>query len=137
VDVSHVDQEKWIRYDFTTNNSRKFLYTIGLATSGTLVTPSAQQIPYTISLGNVAGRNMQDFTGTNSTMRGSDGKFFSDFQAFFDYYGVIDYADRFILAVIDGTKTAFANGNGDFIGKPFIGRNRKDINISLLPFINF
>jgi hypothetical protein len=99
---------------------------VGLATSGSLVTTTSQSIPYTVSIGNVAGRNMQAFAGTNTTMRGLDGNFYSDFQTFFNYYGAIDYADRYILAALDGTATTFTNGNWDFTGKSLIGRNRKD-----------
>jgi hypothetical protein len=102
-----------------------FFFSKGLAPSGNLVTNAAVVIPYTVSLGNVPGRNMQAFAGTNVTMRGIDGKFYPDFQTFFDYYGKIEYADIYIRAALDGVATNFAAGNADFTGKAFSGRNRK------------
>jgi hypothetical protein len=99
----------------------------GLTASGTLSKNASSNIPYTVSLGNVAGRNMQAFSGTNATMRGVDGQFYPDFQIFFDYYGRIDYAEHYILSALNGAVTTFTNGNANFTGKAFIGRNRKEM----------
>jgi hypothetical protein len=105
---------------------------IGLTTSGNIKTNTSVNIPYTVSLGNIARRNMQVFAGTNTSMRGANGQFFPDFQVFYDYYGAIDYADIFITAALDGKATSYANGNVDFTGKALNGRNRTYIQNTLL-----
>jgi hypothetical protein len=96
-----------------------------LAPTGNVKTNTSATIPYSVSLGNFARRNMQVFAGSNTTMRGRNGEFFPDFQIFYDYYGAIDYAHVWISAALNGTATSFTNGNVDFTSKPFSGRNRK------------
>eukprot|EP00540_Astrosyne_radiata_P013072 CAMPEP_0116857556 /NCGR_PEP_ID=MMETSP0418-20121206/20617_1 /TAXON_ID=1158023 /ORGANISM="Astrosyne radiata, Strain 13vi08-1A" /LENGTH=62 /DNA_ID=CAMNT_0004491249 /DNA_START=1 /DNA_END=186 /DNA_ORIENTATION=- len=49
----------------------------------------------------------------------SNGFPYPDFVKFRDYYGFPDYADKWVLAALDGTATAFTNGNADFsMGTP-------------------
>ena len=94
---------------------------LGLATSGTL---DPNSISYTVT-GNYGRRNMLEFAGTNTSHLGSDGKFYSDFQTFLDYYGPLNYADIFVTAALDGKATNFSNGNVDFTSIPFVGRDRE------------
>jgi energy-converting hydrogenase Eha subunit A len=95
-----------------------------LIPTGNLVTSAAVVIPYTTPLGNVPGRSMQAFAGTDTTMRGIDGEYYPDFQTFFDYYGKVEYADLYIRAALNGGPTKFINGNIDFTGQDEIGRNQ-------------
>jgi hypothetical protein len=38
----------------------------------------------------------------------------STYQKFYEYYGEFDYANKWVLAAFDGSKTNFDNGDADF-----------------------
>jgi hypothetical protein len=83
---------------------------------------------------NKAGRTLQGFSSkAEGTMhkqglgggcagasdRATDGCPYVDFTMYYNYYGDFDYANKLVLAAIDGQATNFANpaGNMDFTGK--------------------
>lgn len=41
-------------------------------------------------------------------------KGYVDFEKFYTYYGVYDYADQWVTAAFDGVRTQFTNGNANF-----------------------
>jgi hypothetical protein len=82
---------------------------------------------------NKAGRTLKGFSikagatmytiGTNggcdgASDRSTDGCPYLDFSMYYNYYGNMDYADKFVSAAIGGTATGFAKsaGNMDFTG---------------------
>jgi len=70
---------------------------------------------YNVHEDNKNGRTIQGFsTAVESKMITCDGCPFDDAQYFKDYYGVSDYADKWIQAVFSGAATSFTNGNADF-----------------------
>jgi hypothetical protein len=75
-----------------------------------------------------AGRTLQGFsTGAGTKMyttgpnggcagasdRATDGCPYTDFSMYYNYYGDFDYANKFVLAAIEGQPTNFANNQGD------------------------
>jgi hypothetical protein len=47
------------------------------------------------------------------------------YEKFYQYYGVFDYANQWILAAFDGGATSFGNGNANFRSYDFAGRAGK------------
>jgi hypothetical protein len=77
---------------------------------------------------NKAGRTLKGFStkagGTMYTLgsnggcsgasdRATDGCPYHDFLMYYNYYGSLDYADKFVSAAINGQATAFGNSAGD------------------------
>jgi hypothetical protein len=48
-------------------------------------------------------------TMANTTMKGSDGKYYKEFQIFVDYYGDYDYGDKWITSAYKKQNTAFSS----------------------------
>jgi hypothetical protein len=44
----------------------------------------------------------------------SSSDYYKDFAAFVEYYGVTDYADKWVTAALTGTDARFQRGNADF-----------------------
>jgi hypothetical protein len=82
---------------------------------------------------NKAGRTLQGFSGkaggtmyttgpnggcSSASDRATDGCPYLDFTQYYNYYGNLDYADKFVLAAINGGPTNFGSveGNMDFTG---------------------
>ena len=49
-------------------------------------------------------------------MRDANGQLYPDAKIFYNYYGQTDYTDAIMMALFDGKKTNFDNGNLDFTG---------------------
>jgi hypothetical protein len=47
------------------------------------------------------------------------------YEKFYQYYGVHDYGNQWILAAFDGKETAFGLGNANFAGYTFDGKSGK------------
>jgi hypothetical protein len=47
---------------------------------------------------------------------------YTDFSYFYDYYGVDNYADEWVMAALNGDSTGFSRGNADFSQYGFSGR---------------
>jgi len=71
---------------------------------------------YDIKTANKNGRTMQGFsTAAKAKMFDCGvGCPHKEYMKFYTYYGQHDYADKWIIAAMGGTKTNFTNGNADF-----------------------
>jgi hypothetical protein len=56
------------------------------------------------------------------------------FEKFFNYYGVPDYGDRWIMAAFTGAKTRYQRGNADF--SKYRSRGRADAVVVGAPYLN-
>jgi len=65
---------------------------------------------YSIEEGTKNSRTLKGF----STHACRSGSMHEDFKKFYDYYGECDYANKWVMAAFDGTKTDLENGNADF-----------------------
>jgi hypothetical protein len=52
---------------------------------------------------------------------------YATYEKFYQYYGVFDYANQWVLAAFDGAQTAFDNGNANFGSYSFDGRTGKNL----------
>jgi len=70
------------------------------------------------------GRTIQGFSTSveKKMIKCIPGCPFKDAEMFLNYYGVADYADKWIMAAFDSGKTGFDNFNADFSKFSFIGR---------------
>jgi hypothetical protein len=69
------------------------------------------------------GRTIQGFATSGDSMRRDDvSPFFPDFQKFVNYYGTEAYADEWIKAAFEGSKTNFKYGVADFTEYDFSAR---------------
>lgn len=48
-------------------------------------------------------------TNASLTMKGPDGNYYKEFNAFVDYYGDTNYGDKWIVAAMNKTETAFSS----------------------------
>jgi hypothetical protein len=72
---------------------------------------------------NVNKRTLQGFsTQAEEKMYRCKNCPYSTYEKFYDYYGVFDYANQWVLAAFAGSSTAFANGNADFSPYGFDGK---------------
>jgi hypothetical protein len=56
-------------------------------------------------------RTLQNFSlDAKDTMRGPDDSYYPEYQAFLDYYGDADYANKFIVAAFNKVNTGFSKG---------------------------
>jgi hypothetical protein len=68
-------------------------------------------------------RTLQGYATSGDKMkRTTSSPFFPDFQKFVNYYGTESYADVWIKAAFDGTKTNFKYGIADFTEYDFVAR---------------
>jgi len=119
-------------YILTTSCFQKESLTITTASGTVDVVPTG--VPTT-----KAGRTLQGFStkaegsmykkGTNggcagASDRATDGCPYRDFSQYYNYYGDFDYANKFVLAAINGGPTGFSKseGNMDFTGRPAVLR---------------
>jgi len=86
----------------------------------TLGYPTVQAIAkysYNITEETKNDRTLQKFsTDAESKMRSYRDLPYGDYLKFFKYYGKHDYANQWIMAAVESTKTDFLNGNVDFNG---------------------
>jgi hypothetical protein len=89
----------------------------GLVNDGTVMVDNYGQVKYTY--------DMTKDNGFRRTIRGlsveaEDNMYlcsscpYSEFDKFYQYYGVFAYADHWVLSAFDGKVTEFQNGNADF-----------------------
>ena len=90
----------------TTTTTGCFAATKTIAVDWTTMTPTA--------VSNNAARTLQGFattkTVTDKMWSGCPGCPYKTFATFYDYYGDLDYADKWVTAALDGTKLTFTNG---------------------------
>ncbi|KAL7534104.1 hypothetical protein ACHAWF_004720 [Thalassiosira exigua] len=81
---------------------------------------------YDPMVNNKNGRTIAGFSkGAREKMfEGCNGCPYSDFEDFFNYYGVHDYADQWVQAAFNGDHTNFHNGNADFAHYGLDGREQ-------------
>jgi hypothetical protein len=118
--------------------TQPYQFTSGCFQAGeslTITTNSGATITVTPTVGptNKAGRTLQGFStkagglmytqGPNGGCDGgsdrpTDGCPYRDFSMYYNYYGDLNYADKFVLAAINAAATGFTNpaGNMDFTG---------------------
>ena len=86
--------------------------TITITESGKATTTIAAGTNPTIT--NKAGRTLQGFattsTVTSKMYPGCAGCPYTTFTQFYNYYGDLDYADKWVLAALDGTSLTYTNG---------------------------
>jgi len=82
------------------------------------------QYSYNITEDTINGRTIQGFsTNANPKMYSCEqGCPYEDYEKFYNYYGVFDYADHWIVAAFEKAKTSFTNGDADFTSYGFIGQ---------------
>jgi hypothetical protein len=104
----------------------------GFASSGSIRITGVGSVAYTYRprFDNNNGRTIQGFStqAAEKMLNCPIGCPYPDFQKFYDYYGVADYADKWVMASLDGRATSFSNGNADFstgIGNDINLRARK------------
>jgi hypothetical protein len=65
---------------------------------------------YNIRANNKNNRTLQRLsTMANTTMNGSDGKYYKEYQTFVDYYGDYDYADKWVTSAFRKQYTGFTS----------------------------
>jgi hypothetical protein len=70
------------------------------------------------------GRTLQGFsTEAQAKMHECTNCPYETYEKFYQYYGVFDYANQWVLAAFDGDSTSFANGNANFAAYDFEGRS--------------
>jgi len=89
-----------------------------VATGSITVDGASLAYTYDVNTDNNNGRTISGFS-TKAEEKMAD---YTDFKYFKAYYGVGDYADQWVNAALDGTATAFTNGNADFSEYDFTGR---------------
>jgi hypothetical protein len=79
---------------------------------------------YDLLTDNNNGRTIAGFsTGAGAKMRTDcPGCPYDDFSYFYNYYGVDNYADEWVMAALNGESTGFSRGNADFSQYGFTGR---------------
>ena len=86
--------------------------TITITESGEATTTIAAGTNPTIT--NKAGRTLQGFattsTVTSKMYSGCAGCPYTTFMQFYNYYGDLDYADKWVLAALDATSLTYTNG---------------------------
>lgn len=96
------------------------------ASSGTMkIGINMEEYSYSYSLGddNQNGRTIQGFsTSARDKMLTCANCPYAEYEKYFDYYGHADYADKWVMAALDGSITSFNNGNADFSKLDSIGR---------------
>jgi hypothetical protein len=110
--------------------------TAGLADSGDLVVAGfSQKLVYSYNLftDNVNDQTLQRFsTKARDEMYLCENCPYKDFEKFYNYYGVWDYADQFIMAAKAGTRTSeFERGAVNFSGMDMIGRGQAILSASV------
>ncbi|KAG7343103.1 low iron-inducible periplasmic protein [Nitzschia inconspicua] len=92
--------------------------TVGcFAPTGTLSINGEGSVSYTYNplTDNGNKRTIQGFsTAAKEKMHDCPNCPYSTYKKFYDYYGAFDYANQWVLAAFDGSRTSFSNGNADF-----------------------
>lgn len=107
----------------------------GLAESGDLVVSGLGKLIYSYDLfkNNVNDESVQRYsTKARDEMYLCENCPYQDFQKFYNYYGVWDYADQFIMAAKSGTQTSeFERGAVNFSGMDIVGRGQAILSASV------
>jgi hypothetical protein len=65
---------------------------------------------YSIRQDNKNSRTLQSLsTNASISMKGPDGKYYTEFQLFYDYYGDTNYGDKWITAAYKKQNTGFSS----------------------------
>jgi len=98
-----------------------------LAATGTItIDGKAQTYEYDPATQNNNGRTIAKFsTGAKELMLDcAKGCPYNDYKAFYDYYGMDDYANEWVEAAFEGRKTQFTRGDADFTKFGMDGREQ-------------
>jgi hypothetical protein len=94
--------------------------------NGTLDVDGSDALTYSydVEADNKNGRTIAGFsTGAESKMyKRCPGCPYDEYKKYFDYYGVFDYANEWVLAALEGRATGFKRGNNNFGAQSTIGR---------------
>jgi len=100
-------------------------FVIGFATSGSVEIGGLGMFEYNYEVlkDTYNERSLQGFsTKAQEKMYACDtGCPYSIYMKFYNYYGVFDYGNQWILAALNKTQTSFKNGNADFSGYGMAG----------------
>lgn len=85
--------------------------------SGDMTIEGVGPVQYTYNplVDNINKRTLQGFSlQAQEKMYQCENCPYRTYEKYYDYYGVHDYANQWVLAAFGGTKTSFDNGNADF-----------------------
>jgi hypothetical protein len=102
----------------------------GFASTGQLIIEGEGTFEYNYSQleANVNKRTLQGFsTDAEDKMDKCKNCPYVTYEKFYQYYGVFDYANQWVLSAFAGSTTSFANGNADFGSYQLAGRTGKFI----------
>jgi hypothetical protein len=123
-----------IQYDTTTLQSKYVGCQVGanpepvldgcFMAQGTLMVGSDQiSYSYVPLQNNHNERTLKGFsTQAQEKMYECDNCPYRTYEKFYDYYGVFDYANQWVLAAFEGSSTSFVNGQADFSSYTMVGR---------------
>jgi len=80
---------------------------------------------YDVSTDNNNGRTIQGFSKqAEDKMYKCQNCPYAEYEKYYKYYGVFDYANKWVLAALEGSQTSFDNGNADFSIYDYEGREQ-------------
>jgi len=81
---------------------------------------------YDVSTDNNNGRTIQGFSEqAEDKMYKCQNCPYAEYEKYYKYYGEFDYANKWVLAALEGSQTSFERGNADFSIYDYEGRERK------------
>lgn len=96
------------------------------ASNGTLTVENGPTLNYSYDVieGNKNGRTIAGFSTSaeDKMYNGCKGCPYVEYEKYYDYYGVFDYANEWVLAALEGRRTNLNQGNNNFSQQTFVGR---------------